>query len=107
MGHRPRAGPATQGLHPFLRVERSDLDRSHGVFGQLDFETVHFVWDTAIWLITCVLAVRYGRGNPWIWVAFAAASVHEVEHLYLFWIYHADRTFYVNGGFEGISVPFR
>ena len=35
-------------------------------------------------------------------VAFAAASLHEVEHLYLFWIYRAHSAFYAAGGFEGI-----
>jgi hypothetical protein len=78
------------------------LDRSHGVFGQLDFETVHFFWDSAIWLSLCLLLRRFGRGNPWLWVAFAAASLHEVEHIYLYWLYRAHPAFYFHGGFEGI-----
>jgi hypothetical protein len=78
------------------------LAQSHGVFGQLDFETIHFVWDSAIWLMLCVVLTRFARGNRWLWVAFAAASLHEVEHVYLFWIYNIDPWFYVHGGLAGI-----
>jgi hypothetical protein len=78
------------------------LAQSHGVFGQLDFETIHFFWDSAIWLILCVVFTRFAPGNRWLWVAFIAASLHEVEHLYLYWIYNADPSFYVHGGLEGI-----
>ena len=72
------------------------------MFGQLDFETVHFVWDSAIWLVLCLVLTRFARGNRWLWVAFCAASMHEVEHLYLFWIYNASPWFYAHGGLEGI-----
>jgi hypothetical protein len=78
------------------------LAQSHGIFGALDFETVHFFWDSAIWVIVALVFTRFARGNPWLWVAFLAASVHEVEHIYLFWIYNADPAFYVHGGLEGI-----
>lgn len=78
------------------------LARSHGVFGQLDFEIVHFGWDTLVWLGICVLLGRFGRENPWLWVSLAAASLHEVEHLYLFWLRWVDVTFYNNGGYAGI-----
>ncbi|GAC1437607.1 MAG: hypothetical protein NVSMB51_12040 [Solirubrobacteraceae bacterium] len=78
------------------------LARAHGIFGQLDFETIHFFWDSAIWLMLCVVLTRFGRGNRWLWVAFLAASAHEVEHIYLFWIYSSDPWFYVHGGLAGI-----
>jgi hypothetical protein len=85
-----------------LLLYNGRLAQSHGVFGQLDFETIHFFWDSAIWLILCVVFTRFARGNSWLWVAFIAASLHEVEHLYLYWIYNADPSFYVHGGLEGI-----
>lgn len=85
-----------------LMATHGELASSHGVFGQLDFETVHFFWDSAIWVSLGVLLYRFGRGNPWLWVAFAASSLHEVEHLYLYWLYNAHRAFYLQGGFEGI-----
>jgi hypothetical protein len=85
-----------------LALYNGHLAQSHGVFGQLDFETVHFVWDSAVWVLLCVVLTRFARGNPWLWVAFAATSVHEVEHLYLFWIYNTDPWFYLHGGLAGI-----
>ncbi|GAC1325855.1 MAG: hypothetical protein NVSMB25_24750 [Thermoleophilaceae bacterium] len=78
------------------------LARSHGVFGQLDLETIHFVWDSSIWLVLCLVLTRFGAMNRWLRVAFAFASLHEVEHLYLFWIYSSDPWFYVHGGLAGI-----
>jgi hypothetical protein len=85
-----------------LLLFNGQLGQSHGVFGQLDFETVHFFWDSVIWLSLCALLTRLGRGNPWLWVAFVIASLHEVEHLYLYWMYLAHPAFYNHGGFEGI-----
>ena len=83
-------------------VFNGDLSRAHGVFGQLDFETVHFVWDSIVWVGLGVLVVRFGSTNLWLWVSLAAASVHEIEHIYLFTIYRMDSTYYADGGFEGI-----
>ena len=85
-----------------LLLYNGNLGQSHGVFGQLDFETVHFIWDSAVWVLLCVVLTRFSRGNRWLWIAFAAASIHEVEHLYLFWIYQTDRWFYLHAGLAGI-----
>ncbi len=60
-----------------------------GVFGQLDFETVHLVWDTAVWLGALVLLLKF-PGNIWLWIAMGAASIHEIEHLFLGWIFFQD-----------------
>jgi hypothetical protein len=84
-----------------LLATDGSLERSHGLVGQLDFETVHFVWDSAVWLLLAVLLSRF-RHNGWLWVSFAAASVHEVEHLYLFYVYLMHKGFYFDGGFAGI-----
>ena len=84
-----------------LLATNGDLDRSHGLVGQLDFETVHFIWDSSVWLLTGVLLARF-RHNRWLWLSFAAASVHEVEHLYLFSVYLMHKGFYFDGGFAGI-----
>jgi hypothetical protein len=85
-----------------LMLYHGQLAQAHGIFGQLDFETIHFFWDSAVWLCLCLLLPRFSRGNRWLWIAFAAASLHEVEHLYLFYVYRTDPTFYVNGGLAGI-----
>ena len=84
-----------------LLLYNGQLAHSHGIFGQLDFETIHFFWDSAIWVCLCLVLPRFAR-NRWLWVAFAAASFHEVEHIYLFWIYRADPSFYIHGGLAGI-----
>jgi hypothetical protein len=85
-----------------MLVTRGDLAHSHGVFGQLDFETVHFVADTMVWVTLGVFVVLFRGANKWLWVAFAAASLHQIEHFYLFWMYLADRSTYTAGGFAGI-----
>jgi hypothetical protein len=79
------------------------LVHSHGAFGQLDFETVHFFWDTAVWIGTLLLVWRYGRQNGWLWVSLVFASAHEVEHMYLYYVNLFDYDFYeYQGGFAGI-----
>lgn len=57
-----------------------------GVFGQFDFEPIHLIWDTLVWLGGLVLLTRFPR-NKWLWVAVIFASLHEVEHLFLGYIY--------------------
>jgi hypothetical protein len=85
-----------------LMLTGGTLARSHGVIGQLDFETVHFFADTTLWLSLGLLAINFKGRNPWLWVAFAAASLHQVEHLYLFWMYLGENTVYLSGGAAGI-----
>jgi hypothetical protein len=85
-----------------LLVHRGDLAQSHGVFGQLDFELVHFVTDTLLWINLGLLLVIFRGRNTWLWIAFAAASLHQIEHFYLFWMYQTHESFYAAGGFAGI-----
>jgi hypothetical protein len=85
-----------------LAITGGTLADSHGVLGQLDFETVHFVADTALWISLGLLAVIFRGRNAWLWVAFVAASLHEIEHLYLFWMYVFEHTVYLSGGAAGI-----
>jgi hypothetical protein len=85
-----------------LLATHGDLARSHGVFGQLDFELVHFLFDGGVWLALGALVVVSRGENRWLWIAFAVASLHEVEHLYLFWLSIAHPAFYAQGGFAGI-----
>ena len=85
-----------------LLVNNGDLGRSHGAFGQLDFELVHFISVTGLWFCLAFLLHVVRGGNRWLWIAFAAACLHEVEHIYLFWLYVGHRPFYELGGFSGI-----
>ncbi|MDQ3435466.1 MAG: hypothetical protein M3481_12450 [Actinomycetota bacterium] len=85
-----------------LLASGGSLARSHGIFGQLDFELVHFVTDTILWISLGVLMISFKGRNLWLYVAFVAASLHQIEHFYLFWLYHADNNLYLSGGFAGI-----
>jgi hypothetical protein len=85
-----------------LLVHQGDLSRSHGVIGQLDFELVHFVTDTMLWIVLGLLLIVFHGRNKWLWVAFAAAGLHQVEHFYLFWLYNTHEPAYTAGGFAGI-----
>ena len=85
-----------------LAITGGTLAKAHGVIGQLDFETVHFVADTALCISLGLLAISFKGRNAWLWVAFAAASLHQIEHLYLFWMYVGEHTVYLSGGAAGI-----
>jgi Cyclic nucleotide-binding domain len=60
-----------------------------GVLGFLDFEPVHLIWDTLVWIGALVLLTRF-PGNPFLWIAALFASLHEIEHLFLGYIYLVD-----------------
>ena len=85
-----------------LLVTHGQLAASKGVFGQLDVETVHFYWNIGIWLGTGALLYRYGLSNIWLTVAFFAAGLHSVEHIYMYWLYVTHSAAYLAGGWNGI-----
>lgn len=85
-----------------LLLTHGKLAASRGVFGQLDVEAVHFYWNIGIWLGTGALLYRYGFRNVWLTVAFVAASLHSVEHIYLYWLYVTHSSAYLMGGWNGI-----
>lgn len=61
---------------------------ARGIFGTLDIEWVHFVWNTWV-LIAVLLLLRVARKNPWLWITVALAGWHELEHLFVFYVYLA------------------
>lgn len=85
-----------------LLITHGNTAMAHGIFGGLDLETVHFIWNVLIWLGTGALLYRFGTQNLWLWLAFLAASVHSIEHIYLYWLYVGDHSFYLAGGSAGI-----
>jgi hypothetical protein len=85
-----------------LFVNHGNLAQSHGVFGVLDNEAVHFYWNIGVWAGIAVLLYRLGSRNLWLWIAFAAASIHMVEHIYLYWLYVFHHEFWAAGGWAGI-----
>ena len=66
-------------------LKLSDADAS-GVFGALDIEWVHFLFNTWILVAEAVL-LRSFRRNPWLWGAFLFAIWHELEHTLIMWVY--------------------
>ncbi len=79
---------------------------AHGVFGELDRETVHFIWDGLI-LVACVaLRIHFWKvKNIWLTLAVIAAAIHQFEHCYLFGIFLFDNHLYTHGGtFLGIHL---
>ena len=69
-----------------LHVLHHTGEEAHGVFGALDVEWVHFIWNAAI-LVAVVFLLRHYRGNVWLWSALALAGWHQVEHTYIMWVY--------------------
>ena len=56
--------------------------QAHGIFGALDIEWVHFIWNS--WVLVAVVAlVIYFPRNPWLWATLVLAGWHEAEHLYI------------------------
>lgn len=80
---------------------------AHGVFGAIDRETVHFIWDGLILIACIILRVHFRKSkNIWLTLAVIAAAIHQFEHCYLFGIYLFDNSFYRMGGsFLGIQIP--
>jgi hypothetical protein len=61
---------------------------ARGVFGALDLEWVHFVWNTWVIAAVAVLLLRFGA-NRWLWLAALLAGWHEAEHVYILSVYLA------------------
>jgi CRP-like cAMP-binding protein len=79
---------------------------AHGVFGELDREVVHFVWDGLILVACIVVRIHFRKSkNIWLNVALIAAAIHQVEHIYLFGNYEFNTYFYYHGGyFLGVHI---
>lgn len=59
---------------------------ARGVFGVLDIEWVHFIWNTWVIVAVLVLLGRF-RTNTWLWVTGLLATWHEIEHLVIMSVY--------------------
>lgn len=77
---------------------------AHGVFGELNRETVHFVWDGIILIAVIAVRIHFRTSkNIWLTLSIIAAAIHQVEHIYLEFIYLFTPNFYNMGGeFLGI-----
>lgn len=63
-----------------------------GIFGQLDLEIVHLVWEIAGWLMLLLLLVQFPR-NRWLWVALGWATFHTFEHLFICYTFFLDHPY--------------
>jgi hypothetical protein len=61
---------------------------ARGIFGALDIEWVHFVWNSWILLAVLVLLGPFGR-NRWLQLTLLLSGWHALEHAYIFSIYLA------------------
>ena len=59
---------------------------ARGVFGMLDVEWVHFVWNTLVLVAIGLLVWKFPR-NPLLWAAAAVSVWHQVEHAYVLSVY--------------------
>lgn len=53
-----------------------------GVFGQLDLEIVHLIWDVLGWILTLWVLQKFPK-NIWLWIAVIWSSIHTVEHVFI------------------------
>ena len=92
-----------------LRLLGLGGQRAHGVFGALDIEWVHFIWNGWIVIAVALLLTRF-RNNPWLWVTLPLAAWHLGEHVVLIAIYLASGTagnpgLLAAGGLLGGGLP--
>jgi hypothetical protein len=59
---------------------------ARGIFGTLDLEWVHFIWNTWVLVAVLLLLPRF-RKNPWLWATLGLSIWHEIEHLVVFSVY--------------------
>jgi hypothetical protein len=59
---------------------------ARGVFGVLDIEVVHFVWNNWVMLAVGLLLWRFPGNRALRWTA-VLAGWHSIEHAYIFWVY--------------------
>ena len=80
----------TQGVHflehvaQMVQIHLLGLSglQARGIFGMLNLEWVHFIWNS--WVLLCaVLLVFLYRKNPWLWVLLVISVWHEIEHVYI------------------------
>lgn len=60
------------------------------VFGQLDLEVVHLVWELLGYFGTALVLMYFPR-NRWLFVALLCLSWHALEHLTISYFYYFDQ----------------
>lgn len=60
-----------------------------GVFGQLDIEIAHLVFELFGWVFTGILLIQFPH-NRWLWVAMFVLIIHTIEYLFISYTYFLD-----------------
>ena len=63
-----------------IHVLRLTGDSARGVFGALDIEWVHFIFNTWVIVLIPILLWQFRR-NSWLWAAAILSGWHEIEHM--------------------------
>ena len=72
--------------HAELGVSVLPAFRGRGIFGTLDIEWVHFVWNIWVLVAVVVLLLHY-RTNRWLWLTALFSTWHAIEHAYIFSVF--------------------
>jgi len=85
------ARPGPDGL-PLLDADGGYLvgPAACAIFGQLDIEVVHLVWELIGYFGTGLVLLAFPR-NKWLFVALLALSWHALEHLTITYFYYFDQ----------------
>ncbi len=62
------------------------LKEARGIFGALDIEWVHFIWNSWVLIAVVLLLTRF-RDNRWLWATLVLAGWHELEHVVIMYRY--------------------
>jgi hypothetical protein len=71
-----------------IHILRSTGADARGIFGALDIEWVHFIWNSWV-IIAATLLWRQFPRNPWLPMVVIIAAWHAIEHVYLMSVYLA------------------
>lgn len=82
---------------------------ARGIFGQLDIEWVHFIWNSLILAGPAALLIRF-HSNPWLWLTLLIAGWHWTEHLAIMTVFWdtgtaGDPGLLARGGTIGGGLP--
>jgi hypothetical protein len=67
-----------------------------GIFGQLDLEIVHLVWELAGWIFLLMLLPQFPR-NRWLWFSIGWATFHTFEHMFISYTFFLDPSYVYEG----------
>jgi hypothetical protein len=83
---------------------------AHGIFGALDTEWIHFLWNLTLLTFNILLIKKFPK-NKWLWINLIAVIWHQIEHSYIMWVYlttgvSGDPGLLSQGGLLFGGIPF-